>query len=204
MIVMDGKIGIKKLKRNIGRKMMDIVELSRELMYQQTQKNKAPAWRLTELSILKGKELARKYNENERLIVTSLYLAHTVFSPIWAGEIQKNHTKLSSEFAKKYLEEWKVSPDEQKIILNAIEAHHNQIKTETKIAEIVKNAECFKFVTVEGSLIWLHELGLRQIEYEEAKEKVIKKMEQKRNLLTLEDCIKEAEVNCKEIKRLFS
>lgn len=184
--------------------MMDIVKLSRELMYEQTQKNKAPAWRLTELSILKGKELARKYNENERLILTSLYLAHTVFSPIWAGDIQKNHTKLSSEFAKKYLEEWKVSSNEQKIILNAIEAHHNQIRTETKIAEIVKNAECFKFVTLEGSLIWLHELGLRQVEYEEAKEKVIKKMEQKRKLLTLEDCIKEAEINCQEIRRLFS
>ncbi len=183
--------------------MVDIVELSKELMYKQTQVNKAPAWRLTELAILKGKELARKYNENETLIVTSLYLAHIVFSPVWAGEIQKNHPKLSSELAKKYLKEWKVSPNEQKIILNSIEAHHNHIKTETKIAEIVKNAECFKFVTVEGSLIWLHELGLRQVEYAEAKEKVIKKMEQKRNLLTLEDCIKEAEINCKEIKRLF-
>lgn len=68
----------------------------------------------------------------------------------------------------------------------------------------MKNAECFKFVTIEGSLIWLHELGLRGIPYEEAKEKVIKKMEQKRALLTLEDCIKEAEINCKEIIQLFT
>jgi len=84
-----------------------------------------------------------------------------------------------------------------------IEAHHNHIKTESKIAEIVKNAECFKFVTVEGSLIWLHELGLRQINYDEAREKVIKKMEQKRLLLTLEDCKQEAETNCKKIYELF-
>jgi len=182
---------------------IDIVALSRELMYKQTQINKAPAWRLTELAIKKGKELAKKYKEDERLILTSLYLAHTVFSPIWQGEIQKNHPKLSAEFSKKYLEKWEVTKEEQEIILNAIEAHHNDVETKTKIAEIVKNAECFKFVTIEGSLIWLHELGLRNIPYEEAREKVIKKMEQKRELLTLDDCIKEAEVNCKEIINLF-
>lgn len=184
--------------------MDNIIELSRELMYKQTQINKAPAWRLTELAIEKGKELAKKYNEDERLILTSLYLAHTIFSPIWEGDIQRNHPKLSSEFAKKYLDEWKVLDNEKEIILNSIEAHHNHVRTNTKIAEIVKNAECFKFVTIEGSLIWLHELGLRQIQYEEAKEKVIKKMQQKMDLLTLDDCIKEAEVNCKEIVKLFS
>lgn len=183
--------------------MLDIVTLSRELMYKQTEINKAPAWRLTKLAIKKGKELAKKYKEDERLILTSLYLAHTVFSPIWQGEIQKNHTKLSAEFSKKYLEKWEITKEEQEIILNAIEAHHNNVETKTKIAEIVKNAECFKFVTIEGSLIWLHELGLRDIPYEEAREKVIKKMEQKRDLLTLDDCIKEAEVNCKEIINLF-
>lgn len=123
---------------------MDIVEQARELMYKQTQINKAPAWKLTEIAIEKGKELAKKYNEDEGLILTSLYLAHTVFDRVWGGEIQKAHPKLSAE------------------------------------------------------------LGIRQVEYDEAKEKVIKKMEQKRSLLTLEDCIKEAEINCKEIIKLFS
>lgn len=183
---------------------MDIVEKARELMYKQTQINKAPAWKLTELAIEKGKELARKYNEDERLILTSLYLSHTVFDRVWGGEIQKAHPKLSAEFAKDYLDKWGVFDSEKQIILNSIEAHHNNIKTETRIAEIVKNAECFKFVTVEGSLIWLHELGIRQVEYDEAKQKVLKKMEQKRSLLTLEDCIKEAEINCKEIVKLFA
>lgn len=182
---------------------MDIVKQARDLMYSQTQINKAPSWRLTEIAINKGKKLAKKYNENEKLILTSLYLAHTVFDQEWGGEVQKSHPKLSAEFSKEYLNKWKVSDEEQKIILNSIEAHHNHINTETKIAEIVKNAECFKFVTVEGSLIWLHELGLRQFDYDEARKKVIKKMEQKRELLTLEDCINEAELNCKKIYELF-
>ena len=61
----------------------------------------------------------------------------------------------------------------------------------------------FKFVTVEGSLIWLHELGIRQVPFEEAVDKVIQKMNQKKSLLTFDDCIKEAEENCNKILKLF-
>ena len=182
---------------------MDIITLSKELMYKQTQINKAPAWLLTELAIRKGKELSKKYDVDERLFLTSLYLAHTVFSPIWKGDIQKNHPKLSSDFVKKYLDEWNVDKNEQEIILNAIKAHHNKVPTKSKVAEVVKNAECFKFVTVEGSLILLHELGIRQVHLEEAVNKVIQKMEQKKSLLTFDDCIQEAEENCNKILELF-
>jgi len=98
---------------------MDTIKLSKELMQKQTQINKAPAWLLTELAIKKGKEFSKKHDVDERLVLTSLYLAHTVFSPIWKGDIQKNHPKLSSEFIKKYLDEWNVDKNEQEIILNA-------------------------------------------------------------------------------------
>lgn len=101
------------------------------------------------------------------------------------------------------MDEWNVDKGEQKIILNAIEAHHNSVPTKSKIAEVVKNAECFKFVTVEGSLIWLHELGVRQIPFEEAVDKVIQKMNQKKSLLTFDDCIQEAEKNCNTILELL-
>ncbi len=71
--------------------MKDKIVLAKELMYQQTQINKAPAWKLTELAVEKGKELAKKYGEDETLIVVSLYLAHTVFSRVWMGEVQAKH-----------------------------------------------------------------------------------------------------------------
>ncbi len=182
---------------------MDIVSLSRELMLKQTQKNKAPAWLLTELAIKKGKELSKKYNADERLVLTSLYLAHTIFSPIWKDEIQKTHEKLSANFVRTYLDEWDVKKEEQNIIINSIEAHHAKVETKSKVAEVVKNAECFKFVTIEGSLIWLHDCGLRGYPFDDAVDKVLEKMRQKIKLLTLDDCIKEAESNCSKIVELF-
>ncbi len=184
--------------------MANIIELSRELMHKQTLINKAPSWLLTELAINKGKELCKVFNVDERLVLTSLFLAHTVFSPVWNGEVQKKHPELSAEFVKRYLDDWFVNKEEQAIIINSIEAHHGKVPVNSQIAEIVKNAECFKFVTIEGSLIWLHELGLRQVPFDEAVDKVIKKMEQKKSLLTLDGCITEAEINCKKIIEIFN
>lgn len=182
---------------------MDIVSNSRELMRQQTDINKAPSWLLTELAVKKWRELAARYNTDEKLVVVSLYLAHTVFDPEWKWEVQKHHPKLSAAFVKPYLNERWVSQVDQNIILNAIEAHHNHIPTQSLIAEIVKNAECYKFITVEGSLIRLHELWLRWISLNESVEKVIQKMEQKKALLTLDACKAEAEESCREILRIF-
>ncbi|MCL2229342.1 MAG: hypothetical protein FWC00_05985 [Firmicutes bacterium] len=190
---------------------MDIVLLSKDLMYSQTQVNKAPAWLLTELAIEKGKELSKHYGADERLVLTSLYLAHTVFSPIWRGQVQQNHPRLSAEFVVSYLDKWGVSNDDKKIILESIEKHHvistppqkNRATGKPSTMEIVKNAECAKFVTVKGALIWLHELGLRGVPYEEAVDKVFKKMDEKQSLLTLDVCIKEAKVQCAKIKKLL-
>lgn len=106
--------------------MIDIVRKSRELMKEQTKRNNAPAWPLTEMAIEKGRELSKKYNVNEKLVLTSLYLAHVVFNPVWKGSIQKHHPKLSAGSIKKYLDEWKVPVGEQKIILNSIEARHER------------------------------------------------------------------------------
>ncbi|MBI4163239.1 MAG: hypothetical protein HY512_00120, partial [Candidatus Aenigmarchaeota archaeon] len=136
---------------------MNLVENARQLMYKQTLKNKAPSWILTELAVKKGEELAEKYKVDKRFVLTSLYLAHTIFSPIWKGKIQKNHPNLSSKFVKKYLDKWGVNKSDQEIILNSIEAHHANVPTKSLISEVVKNAECFKFVTIQGSLIFLHD-----------------------------------------------
>jgi hypothetical protein len=184
--------------------MTGLVEKARELMRKQTERNKSPAWLLTDMAVDKGRELARKHGADERLVVASLYLAHTVFDQEFLGEIQKKHTMLSTDFVKKHLDKWKVPEGDKKIILNSIRAHHDHIPTKSLEAEVMKNAECFKFVTLKGCLIFLHECGLRGDDFETAVGHVLKKVEQKRKLLTLPDCIKEADENIKTIRKIFS
>jgi hypothetical protein len=187
----------------------DIVKLSKELMQDSTKKNGAPPWSLTEIAISKAIELSEECNltEHEKeLVLTSLYLSHIVFTDKFEGEsakIRRQHPNLSAELAEKYLNKWGVSEDDSFIILNAIRSHHAGTEMKSKVAEVMRNAECFKFVTLKGSLIWFHELGRRGRSYEDSVDKVINKMEQKRNLLTFPSSIKEAENNCIRIREIF-
>ncbi|NCP72102.1 hypothetical protein GW835_01770 [archaeon] len=180
-----------------------IIKKSKALMEKQTKLNKSPPLQLTKIAIEKGKDLSKSHKVDKNLVIVSLYLAHTIFNQQKSSKIRKEHPKLSSNFVKPYLNEWKIPIKEQKIILNSIEAHHGSIKTETKIAEVVKNAECFKFVTIEGSLIYFHELGKRGTNYKEAKKLVLEKANEKYKLLTFKECIKDVEEQMKVINHIF-
>ena len=122
-------------------------------MRERTLKNGAPAWELTEIAVAKGKELAKKYAVDEELVVAALYLAHIIFSKKIGGRVQKRHEELSARLAEKYLRRWKVNPAKREIIMNAIRAHHEKVPTQSKVAEVMKNAECFKFITGPGAIV---------------------------------------------------
>ncbi|MFA6215637.1 MAG: hypothetical protein WC768_03650 [Patescibacteria group bacterium] len=180
-----------------------VVLKARQLMRRQTRKNGAPAWLLTELAVAKGSQLAKKYKVDGNLVQTALYLAHTVFDQKIGGKIQANHYHLSAKFVRPYLIKWQVSDNFQEIIINAILAHHNKILAKSLAAEIIKNAECFKFLTLEGCLILLHEMGRRGFPFDYSVNYVIKKMNDKNKLLTLKDCQVEAKKNIKIILAVF-
>jgi hypothetical protein len=150
-----------------------------------------------------GGVLAKKYKADKELVIISLYLAHTIFNDDKESKIMENHTKLSAKIAQKYLNQWHVPKDKQEIIINAIEAHHAKVPTKSVEAEVMKNAECFKFVTLEGALILLHDLGRRGWPYKEAVEYVLEKMREKKSYLTLSDCKKEAKKSIKQIINVF-
>ena len=160
---------------------------ARELMKEKTKENKAPSWILTELAQRVGKELAQEFNVDVGIVLLTLYLQHLIFDQIIGGEIQKNHPNLSANYVEDndLLEKWNIPVEDREIILEAIRFHHNKSINSNLTIEVIKNAECQKFVTVEGALIWLHELGVRGFDYEKSKEIVFYKMNQKKELLTL-------------------
>ncbi|MFH0829257.1 MAG: hypothetical protein V1907_03705 [Candidatus Kerfeldbacteria bacterium] len=180
-----------------------LAALSKSLMLRQTKKNRAPAWVLTEHAVIYGRKVARRYGVDADLVVASLYLAHTVFSPIWSGRVQRNHERLSSNFVVPYLRKWRVAPKDIVLLQNAIEAHHDHVRGTSKLAEVMKNAECMKFVTVEGALFYFHELGRRGWSPKLSAKRVLLKMKQKLGYLTLPDCISIAKKNRRAIEQLF-
>ena len=178
--------------------------MAKDIARQQFEKNRAPAWSLTQLAVKKGDFLAKKHGANPELVVIALYLAHTVFDEDRGGEVQSNHCQLSADFAKSYLVEWDMPDHDQKIIVNSIEAHHDGVQTESKEAEVMKNAECFKFLTLEGISLFLADLRRRGYTHDEAAEYALDKMNQKRQLLTFEDCKQEADKHRELIMKVLA
>lgn len=178
---------------------------ARELMYSQTIKNKAPSWLLTELAQEVGSKLAEEFKVDKNIVLLTLYLQHLVFDSAVGGEVQKNHPDLSAKYVidNKLLEKWNIPNEDKLVIIEAIKSHHKKEKSENLIVEVIKNAECQKFITVKGALIWLHELGLRGYDFNKAKELVFYKMNQKKSLLTLEKCVKMGDLSCNEIIEMF-
>ncbi|OGN28091.1 MAG: hypothetical protein A3A33_04095 [Candidatus Yanofskybacteria bacterium RIFCSPLOWO2_01_FULL_49_25] len=184
--------------------MSNLIQKSRDLMKRQTKKNGAPAWALTELAVRKGKELAKRCGVDEELVVVSPYLAHVVFSKKPKNDIQRHHPKLSSKFARTYLQRWKIDASRQEIICNAIEAHHGHVPIKSREAEVMKNAECFKFLTLEGIILFFHDLGMRGMNIDEAVDYIRYKVRQKFGYLTLSVCKQEARKNKKQIDTLLA
>ncbi len=181
----------------------NIISKSRALMQRQTQKNGAPAWGLTELAAVMGKKLARQYHANGHLVVAALYLAHVVFHTKRHSYEMENHPRLSAALADRYLRKWKVADNERIIIVDAIRTHHDRAKPHSRVSEIMRNAEGYKFLTIEGCFIFLHALGSRGISWEKSVEYCIEKMNQKYALLTLPACKQETKKNMAGLVQIY-
>lgn len=179
----------------------NVIQAAEKVMRAQTKKNGAPAWSLTEISVEKGRHLARSKAVREDLVVLALYLAHSVFSKDIDGEIQRDHPFLSADFAKAFLEEQAVSNEDIEVVINAIQAHHDHVEGKSLEAEVMKNAEGFKFLSVEGAEIFLKDLQRRGMTLAEAKQEVKRKMSQKLGFLTFPECIVEARNNITLIEK---
>lgn len=110
------------------------------------------------------------------------------------------HVKMAVETSKPFLDKINLNDDEKKKILNCIEAHHGEINTICKEAEICKNADCFKFLYPAGIFETIALLGKLQKPLEDSIKYLKFKVDNKYSLVTLDICKQEAEENYKIIK----
>ncbi len=169
-----------------------------------TDKNGAPVWELTETAVAKGRELAEKYGVDEVTVVVALYLAHICFDKVVGGKVQKNHPDLSANMAEGYLSDWGCPAEQKQNILAAIRDHHKPGKPATLVAEVMKNAECYKFITWDKLKLYYDDLLSRGYSREQSIKLVQRKFDQKKAVLTFPECIRDAEDDYTEIEEALA
>ena len=172
-------------------------------MQERTKVNGAPAWGLTELTVEKGRMLAKEYGVDESLVATASYLAHIVFSKERDSEIMKNHMFLSAKEAEEKLLGWGADTDIAQKVKRAIELHHTPTNTKDLYFEVVKNADCFKFLSIEGMRVFLEDLKERGMSEDEAQEYAKYKVKQKYGYLTLNKAKEEVDAALAEIEKML-
>ena len=93
---------------------------------------------------------------------------------------------MSSEFSSKFLKNYDITKNEFDKIINCIEAHHGKKAFDCIEAEIVANADCYRFIHPLGAFSYLGILFNRSDDTIQNIKQLEFKQKEKYNMLSLE------------------
>ena len=149
----------------------------------------------------KGNELAKKFNVNADIVAIG-----TRLMDIKLGEAQKtggDHIELGVAATKTFLKRYAIDPKNILKIVNCVEAHHRTVHWICKEAELVANADCYRFLLPRNWLLFLHSLGTRGMDFQKSLDYGVSKVDEKWKILSLPYCKKELTTDYKLIKEII-
>lgn len=152
---------------------------------------------LNELALKEGARLASIYHADEDVVLIALSLMDSKLPEAVRLNSPKKHVEMSIEACKDiFLNVEDLDETKKKNILKCIEEHHGVEKEFYSIeSEVVANADCYKFLSPKGIMIYASILGRRLNDFEEEWNQLEKKMDEKIKNLTL-DITKEELIDC--------
>lgn len=152
----------------------------------------------------KGKSLAKYYEADEDIVLVGVYLMDYKLKE--AGEIGKKqeHTAMASEFAKEFLNNYDITEEEKGKIINCIEAHHGKVPFNCIEAEICANADCYRFISPTGVFSYMCFLTTKLDNLEAILTKVMAKMNEKYQMLSLDKAKEELEESYQMFLKLIN
>jgi len=171
------------------------------LALEEIKKYHSPNLTQFEISNHFGQVLAKKYKVDKDIVFLGTCLMDLKIGQAIKENRLQDHIRMSAEAAQKFLTREKV---EQKIIntiIHCVEAHHGTIKYQSKEAEVVANADCYRFLTFRGVIAFITMVGKREINLDEIIDFVDQKAEEKWHIVSLPGVKKELGPNYKAIKK---
>ncbi len=145
-----------------------------------------PTIRHYNLSMEAGVELAKKLGANVDIVRAGVALMDIKLGECAKNGKQPEHVKASEEYALKLLENFGVDDATKKILLNCVAAHHGKVPFESLEAEIVANADCYRFIHPRGVMSFHATAIKRGNDHDDALKLVKAKLEEKHSILSLD------------------
>ena len=169
-----------------------------------------PTERHYNLSMQKGLELANRLRADENLVKAGVALMDIKLG--YAAKVvndQPGHVKYCLEFTETLLKELGVTEPHYAVLINCVAAHH-KIKTEelnpfeSLEAEIVANADCYRFIHPRGVMSFHATAIKRGLDHDKALALVESKLDEKYGIMSLPEVKVELEPYYKMFKDIFN
>ena len=127
--------------------MKEIIEKARELAKKETSGDFGP---FMDLANDKGQELAEKLGANKDIVLLGTLFMDIKRKQAVAENRVEAHVKMSLDVTKEFLKSFDLDKETKNKIYNCVEAHHRDVPFSCTEAEIVANADCYKFIWVKS------------------------------------------------------
>jgi hypothetical protein len=151
-----------------------------------------------------GQILAEKLGANKEIVMLGTLFMDLKRTQAVKENRLKDHTNMSLSATKEFLKKYNIDKVMLGKIYNCIEAHHGDVPFKHLEAEIVANADCYKFLSPKGFIIFISLLGQRDMKFNELLSYTEEKIEEKWKILSLYECKNELEEHYYYIKKLIT
>ena len=145
-----------------------------------------PTIRHYELSMEKGLELADRLNADRNLVKAGIALMDIKLGQSAKEGHQPQHVKYCVEFAEKLLKDLGVTGSDYDTLINCVAAHHGAIPFTSLEAEIVANADCYRFIHPRGVMSFHATVIKRGNDHNAALKAVEAKLDEKYGIMSLD------------------
>lgn len=177
----------------------ELVERVRSFAYGEEEKYHTPSKFQVDFAYENGQRLAEALHADKDIVAVGMLLMDALLGKAMAEGRAKEHVQMAEEKTKELLAEFsEVSEEEGENILHCVSEHHGVEKFFSLESEICCNADCYKFLSVEGV-----EGGMknqREMPKGEMIDLYLAKAEEKRGALSLDVCKEELEPQYAKIK----
>lgn len=141
---------------------------------------------LHDICLNAGIRLAKEYGANEDIVKIALSMMDSKLPEASHLGIPKEHISMSAEVTKELLKDIQfLSEYDKENIVNCVLEHHGVEKYFSIEAEVVANADCYKFIHPKGVLFYSSMLGRRFHDFNKELNQLEFKLNEKHNAISL-------------------
>ncbi|NTU47159.1 hypothetical protein HGA88_06035 [Candidatus Roizmanbacteria bacterium] len=181
----------------------NLIQTVQDFVYKEIEITSTPSRFQLDYTNDKGQLLAEKLQADKNIVLLGTLLMDCKLGQAFKEGRLKDHIEMSVQRAEELLsQDGEITSEEKEIVLACVREHHGAEKFSSLEAEICCNADCYRFISVEGVIgsiyHWQEKMPI---------EKLIslfrEKAEEKWNALSLDMCRKELEPEYKAVKHLL-